>query len=121
MEEVYQQNKGLQGKAREPSKALCRAVWAPVRSQLLPGILDGFGPILRLCGGRKNRRKPWRFYGAQAVTSARSAGGFRGHGLTLSGTPKLRLTLFPEKQTNIPAIAGHSLTLSRIWEVFDNG
>ncbi|EDS09402.1 hypothetical protein ANACOL_04176 [Anaerotruncus colihominis DSM 17241] len=27
---------------------------------------------------RKSRRKPWRFYGAWAVTSARSAGGFRG-------------------------------------------
>ena len=95
MEEVYQQNKGYQGKAREPSKALCRAVWAPVRSQLLPGILDGFGPILRLCGGRKNRRKPWRFYGAQAVTSARSAGGFRGHGLTL----------FRNAQTTIDAVS----------------
>ena len=32
---------------------------------------------------RKSRRKPWRFYGAWAVTSARSAGGFRGRRLTL--------------------------------------
>ena len=32
---------------------------------------------------RKSRRKPWRFYGAWAVTSARSAGGFRGSKLTL--------------------------------------
>lgn len=31
----------------------------------------------------RSRRKPWRFYGAWAVTSARSAGGFRGRGLTL--------------------------------------
>ena len=30
-----------------------------------------------------SRRKPWRFYGAWAVTTARSAGGFRGRGLTL--------------------------------------
>ena len=32
---------------------------------------------------RKSRRKPWRFYSAWAVTSARSAGGFRGRRLTL--------------------------------------
>ena len=42
-----------------------------------------------------SRRKPWRFYGAQAVTSARSAGGFRGHGLTL----------FRNAQTTIDAVS----------------
>ena len=44
---------------------------------------------------RTSRRKPWRFYGAQAVTSARSAGGFRGQGLTL----------FRNAQTTIDAVS----------------
>ena len=37
---------------------------------------------------RESRRKPWRFSGAWAVTSARSAGGFRERGLTLFQTAK---------------------------------
>ena len=40
---------------------------------------------------RKSRRKPWRFYGAWAVTSARSAGGFWGRGLTLFRGAKIAI------------------------------
>ena len=43
-----------------------------------------------------SRRKPWRFYGAWAVTSARSAGGFQGR----------RLTLFQVANTAIDAVFG---------------
>lgn len=43
---------------------------------------------------RKSRRKPWRFYDAWAVTSARSAGGFRGWSWRCSDQPNLRLALF---------------------------
>ena len=43
----------------------------------------------------RSRRKPWRFYGAQAFTSARSAGSFRGQGLTL----------FRNAQTTIDAVS----------------
>ena len=58
---------------------------------------------------------------AYAVTSTRNAGGFRGRGSRFFGTPKLRLTLFPEKQANIPAVEGYSLTLRQSLEEFDNG
>ena len=44
----------------------------------------------------RSRRKPWRFYGAWAVTTARSAGGFRGR----------RLTLFRVAKTAIDAVFG---------------
>ena len=43
---------------------------------------------------RKSRRKPWRFCCAWAVTSARSAGGFRGWSWRCSDQPDLRLALF---------------------------
>ena len=40
-----------------------------------------------------SRRQPWRFYGAQAVTSARSAGGFRGWSWRWSDQADLRVAL----------------------------
>ena len=62
-------------------------------------VQAGFGPLFRRCeeasiqsicrprrftkDEKQSRRKPWRFYSAWAVTSARSAGGFRGRRLTL--------------------------------------
>ena len=39
-----------------PCEALCGAAWDPAGSQPLPGISDGFGPVLRLCGGRKKKQ-----------------------------------------------------------------
>ena len=42
----------------------------------------------------RSRRKPWRFCCAWAVTSARSAGGFRGWSWRCSDQPDLRLALF---------------------------
>ena len=62
----------------------------------------------------RSRRKPWRFSGAWAVTSARSAGGFRERGLTLFQTAKSAIDAVSGKQAYFPAVAGYALTLSRI-------
>ena len=40
-----------------PCEALCGAVRDPAGSQSLPGISGGFGPVLRLCGGRKKKQE----------------------------------------------------------------
>ena len=47
---------------------------------------------------RKSRRKPWRFSGAWAVTSARSAGGFRSSKLTLFRRCQFRIGAVYEKK-----------------------
>ena len=39
-----------------PCEALCGANWDLAGSQPLPGISGGFGPVLRLCGGRKKKQ-----------------------------------------------------------------
>ena len=63
-------------------QSLCERTFQPRRPRTRCGA---FRAVLgRIWGTReRGRRKPWRFYGAWAVTSARSAGGFRGRGLTL--------------------------------------
>ena len=63
-----------------PCEALCGAAWDPAGSQPLPGISDGFGPVLRLCGGRKKKLDKGLGSLPQLSpgTSARSAGSFKG-------------------------------------------
>ena len=56
----------------------------------------------------RSRRKPWRFYGAWAVTSARSAGGFRGW----------RLTLLRVAKTAIDAVFRKTGEYPRRWGIF---
>ena len=51
---------------------------------------------------RKSRRKPWRFCGAWAVTSARSAGGFRRRRLTLFQTTKPAVDAISRKTGEYP-------------------
>ena len=55
-----------------------------------------------------SRRKPWRFYGAWAVTSARSAGGFGGW----------RLTLLRVAKTAIDAVFRKTGEYPRRWGIF---
>lgn len=67
-------------------QSLCERTFPPqrprTRRRVFRAALDRIWDDLRgrTRGGRGGRRKPWRFYGARAVTSARSAGGFRGQG-----------------------------------------
>ena len=66
----------------EPLCALFRQRAAAMRTPtLLERVWASFWEFAE--DERKSRRKPWRFYSAWAVTSARSAGGFRGRRLTL--------------------------------------
>ena len=53
-----------------------------------------------------SRRKPWRFYGAWAVTSARSAGGFQGRKLTLFQTAKPAVDAISRKTGEYPRRCG---------------
>lgn len=74
-------------------QSLCERTFQPRRPRTRCGA---FRAVLgRIWGTReRGRRKPWRFYGAWAVTSARSAGGFRGWSWRCSDQPDLRLALF---------------------------
>ena len=54
----------------------------------------------------RSRRKPWRFYGAWAVTSARSAGGFRGRRLTLFRVAKTAIDANSRKTGEYPRRRG---------------
>src|SRR5699024_10689038 len=100
------------GSRKAPRDRLWTAVWPPAGRGRVPAPPNGYGPDLGRCSplfgerlspsgrfaedGKYSRRKPWRFYGAWAVTSARSAGGFRGR----------RLTLFRVGKTAIDAVFG---------------
>ena len=62
-----------------PCEALCGAGWDPKGPRPLPGISDGFGPVLRFCGGRKKKldKEPGSLPRLSPGTSARSAGSFK--------------------------------------------
>ena len=66
---------------KNPLTALVEAVWRKAGT----AARTRFHPKTESepTGWKYSRRKPWRFYSAWAVTSARSAGGFRGRRLTL--------------------------------------
>lgn len=66
---------------KNPLTALVEAVWRKAGT----AARTRFHPKTESepTGWKYSRRKPWRFYSAWAVTSARGAGGFRGRRLTL--------------------------------------
>ena len=69
-----------EGPAVSPCEALCGANWDLAGSRPLPGISGGFGPVLRLCGGRKKKldKDLGSLSQLSPGTSARSAGSFKG-------------------------------------------
>ena len=75
-----------------PCEALCGAAWDPAGSQPLPGISDGFGPVLRLCGGRKKKldKEPGSHPQLSLGTTARSAGSYGGFGGLENGVKNSR-------------------------------
>ena len=75
-----------------PCEALCGAVWDPAGSQPLPGISDGFGPVLKLCGGRKKKldKEPGSLPQLSPGTSARSAGSYGSFGGLENGVKNSR-------------------------------
>ena len=85
------------GRGRVPAPP---KVSRPDLGRCSPSLERGHSPSWALCEGqKKSRRKPWRFCCARAVTSARSAGGFRDPELTLFWGTTIKLTPFMRKRT----------------------
>ena len=57
MKKIGNKTKGNKQGPVSRCEALCGAVRDPAGSQPLRGILDGSGPVLRLCGGRKKKQE----------------------------------------------------------------